>query len=160
MTNEVEIFLNLTLSLINPVLFQMGLEMLQKLHDIDLTKGIAHKWQSVYSGRAIISNRIMPPHRDSKGKPEWFDSLLNYSRTDTSPRPVIEDVSLDLQYSSSTVVGVWGTVFKHGVGKWRRGDRICYTQFVREAVRERLGVNPAGWVYRSQFLPGQDIDMG
>lgn len=160
MTNEVEKFLNLTLSLINPGLFQMGLEMLQKLRHMDLTKDIAHKWQSVYSGIAIISNRITPPHRDSKGKPEWFDSLLNYSGTDTSPRLVIEDIGLDLQYSSGTVVGFCGTVFKHGVDKWGRGDRICYAQFMREAVRERLGVNPAGWVYRSQFLPGQDIDMG
>ena len=117
MTNEVEKFLNLTLSLINPGLFQMGLEMLQKLRDMDLTKDIAHKWQSVYSGIAIISNRITPPHHDSKGKPEWFDSLLNYSGTDTSPHLVIEDVGLDLQYSSGTVVGFCSTVFKHGVEK-------------------------------------------
>jgi hypothetical protein len=154
-SNDVERFLNLTLSLINPDLFQSGLEMLRKMRSMDETEGIAQQWQSVYTGIAIICNRITPLHRDRKGKPEWFDTLLNYSETGSSPRLVIDDVGLDLEYSSGTVVGFCGTVLKHGVKSWGVGNRICYAHFMREAVRKRLDVAPAGWVYRDKYLPAE-----
>lgn len=42
------------------------------------------------------------------------------------------------------------------------GDRICLAHFMRESVRDRFNVNPAGWVYRDKYLPfnansGQEI---
>jgi hypothetical protein len=46
-------------------------------------------------------------------------------------------------------------VLKHGVEEWGMGDRICYAHFMRESVRDRLEVAPAGWVYREQYLPVQ-----
>ena len=55
------------------------LSMLQKLQQLETTKDVAWKWQSVYTGIVIISNRATPAHWDSKGRPEWFDLLLNYS---------------------------------------------------------------------------------
>ena len=155
MSKDVEKFLNLTLSLINPDLFQSGLEMLRKLRHSKLTKDIAQQWQSVYTGIAIICNRRTPLHRDRKGKPEWFDTLLNYSETSASHRLVIDDVGLDLQYSSGTIVGFCGTVLKHGVESGEIGNRICYAHFMREAVRKRLDVTPAGWVYRDKYLPAE-----
>jgi hypothetical protein len=155
MTNEVERFINLTLSLINPDLFQSGSEMLRSLRDMENTKNIADRWQSVYSGIAVICNRISPMHRDSKGSPEWFDILLSYSDTVGSPRLLIDDVGLDLEYSSGTVVGFCGSVLKHGVESWGMGDRICYAHFMRESVRDRLDVASAGWVYREKYLPVQ-----
>lgn len=145
----------MTLSLINPGLFQSGLEMLRTLRDMEKTKELAGQWQSVYTGIAIICNRISPMHRDSKGSPEWFDLLLSYSDTVDSPRLLIDDVGLDLEYSSGTVVGFCGSVLKHGVEEWGTGDRICYAHFMRESVRDRLEVAPAGWVYREQYLPVQ-----
>jgi hypothetical protein len=66
-TQDAEKFLNLALSLIHPDLFQCGVLMLQKLQDLKTTKAIALEWQSVYTGIQIISNRITPPHCDSKG---------------------------------------------------------------------------------------------
>jgi hypothetical protein len=152
-SNDVERFLNLTLSLINPDLFQTGLEMLRRLRSSDTTEDIAEQWQSVYTGIAIISNRITPPHRDRKGRPEWFDTLLNYSDSATSPRLFIDDIGLDLKYSSGTVVGLCGSVLKHGVKSWDVGNRICYAHFMRESVRKRLDVTPAGWVYRDLYCP-------
>jgi hypothetical protein len=152
-SNDVERFLNLTLSLINPDLFQMGLEILRRLRSSDATENIAERWQSVHTGIAIISNRATPSHRDRKGRPEWFDILLNYSDSATSPRLFIDDIGLDLKYSSGTVVGLCGSVLKHEVKKWDMGNRICYAHFMRESVRKRFDVAPAGWVYNDIYFP-------
>jgi len=127
--------------------------MLRRLRDLDETKDIAQKWQSVYTGISVICNRKTPFHRDTKGRPEWFDVLSSYSDPSTTPRLVLEDIGLDLQYSSGTVVGFCGSVLKHGVEAWGVGDRICYAHFMRESVRDRLDVTPAGWVYRHNYLP-------
>jgi hypothetical protein len=153
MTKYVEQFMNLTLSLIHPELFQCGLEMLRSLRQTDATEGVAHRWQSVYTGIAIICNRLSPAHRDSKSNPEWFDTLLSYSDTTASPRLKLTDIGLDLDYSSGTVVGFCGTVLKHQVESWGMGDRICLAHFMRESVRKRLNVDRAGWVYRDKYLP-------
>lgn len=143
----------MTLSLIHPALYRTGLDVLHKLRELDSTKVIAREWQSVYTGISPICNRRTPFHRDSKGRPEWFDMLSSYSDSSTSPRLLIEDLGLNLEYSSGTVVGFCGQVFKHGVESWGVGNRICYAHFMRESIRERLDGCPAGWVYRNQYLP-------
>jgi hypothetical protein len=152
-SNDFERLLNLTLRLIHPDLFQSGLDMLQKLRDSETTREIAQNWQSVYNGIAVISNRTTPSHRDRKGRPEWFDLLLNYSNGGALPRLLIKDLGLDLEYSSGTVVGFCGSIFKHEVPSWGMGDRVCYAHFLREAVRERLDAPAASWVHQSMYLP-------
>jgi hypothetical protein len=127
--------------------------MLLKLRVSEHTMEIANKWQSVYTGIAIISNRVTPPHRDSKGKPEWFDLLMNYAGTAANPNLLINDLGLELEYPSGTVVGLCGTIFEHEVRSWGDGDRVCYAHFMREAVRKRLGAADPGWVYQSMYLP-------
>lgn len=152
-SNEIEIFLNLTLSLVHPELFKRGLEMLHKLRELESTTQIALQWQSVYSGIAIICNRLTPAHRDSKGRVEWYDTLVSYSSNTNRPKLLIKDLGMDLDYSSGTVVSLCGTVLEHGVRNWGRGDRVCYAHFMRESVRKRLDVPPAGWVNRATYLP-------
>jgi hypothetical protein len=127
--------------------------MLRIIRRADRTEDIAQRWQSVYTGIAVISNRISPTHRDSKSNPEWFDTLLSYSETGSSPRLQLTDLGLDLNYSSGTVVGFCGSVLRHGVETWEMGNRICYAHFMRESVRKRLNVDKAGWVYRDKYLP-------
>jgi hypothetical protein len=151
-SNNFERYLNLTLSLIHPQLFKCGLDILQKLRVSRPTMEIAKQWQSVYTGIAIISNRVTPPHRDSKGKPEWFDLLMNYAGGDSKPTLFINDLGLELDYSSGTVVGLCGTIFEHEVGSWGDGDRVCYAHFMREAVRQRLQAVDPGWVTQSMYL--------
>jgi hypothetical protein len=158
LSKDVEKFLNLTLSLAHPDLFKCGLRMLNKLRHLETTKEIAQEWQSVYTGISVISNRRTPPHRDTKGRPEWFDTLLSYSKPESRPRLLIEDLGLDLEYSSGTVVLLCGSVLKHEVKSWGDGDRVCYAHFLREDVRERLGVRPAGWVDRGRYLPQSDVE--
>jgi hypothetical protein len=152
-THKFERFLNLTLSLIHPELFEMGLHMLRKLRKEDYTRDISREWQSVYTGISAIVNRITPGHRDSKGRPEWFDLLVNYNNKGkgSNPRLFIEDVGLDLNYSSGTVIALCGSVLKHEVRQWGGGDRICMAHFMREAVRKRLNVHAAGWVEQSTY---------
>lgn len=152
LTNEVERFLNLTLSLTHPDLFKSGLLMLQRLRHMETTKEVAREWQSVYNGVSIISNRLTPSHRDSKGRPQWFDTLLSYSEASSRPRLLINDLGLDLNYCSGTVVSFCGTVLKHEVQSWGDGDRVCFAHFMRESVRERLDVCPAGWLDRSIYI--------
>jgi hypothetical protein len=150
-TNSVEIFLNLALSLIHPELFKCGLLILQMLRTMETTKKVASEWQSVYTGIQIISNCITPAHRDSKGRPEWFDLLASFSGGGSKPRLLMQDLGLDLEYPSGTVVSLCGTVLEHEVKAWGGGDRVCYAHFMREAVRERLEVSPAGWVKQSMY---------
>lgn len=126
--------------------------MLRKLRDLRYTDKISREWQSVYSGITVISNRVTPPHRDSKGRPEWFDTLASYCNGGSTPYLSIRDLGLKLQYSSGTVAAFCGTVLEHEVKSWGRGDRVCYAHYMRENVRERLNVPPAGWAMRSVYF--------
>ena len=151
-SNNFERFLNLTLSLIHPEMFKCGLQILQQLRVSGDTAEIAKKWQSVYTGIAIISNRITPPHRDTKGNPEWFDLLMNYAGSEANPKLLINDLGLELQYSSGTVVGLCGMILQHEVPSWGNGDRVCYAHFMREAVRSRLEAVHPSWVTQGMYL--------
>ena len=113
----------------------------------------------MYTGIAVISNRITPSHRDSKGRPQWFDTLISYSDPTDQPQLLLEDLGLELDYHSGMVVALCGTVLKHGVGSWGDGDRACYAHFMREAVRKKLDAPVAGWVNRSVYLSDSDKEM-
>jgi 2-oxoglutarate-Fe(II)-dependent dioxygenase family protein len=152
-TNEMERFLNLTLSLIHPDLFRSGLLMLHKLRELEATREVAKEWQSVFTGISVISNRVTPPHRDSKGRAEWFDVLINYCSSKSSPHLLIKDLGLDLKYSTGTLVGFCGLVLEHEVKAWGSGDRVCLAHFMREKVGECLNAPPAGWVNKSIYFP-------
>ena len=120
--------------------------MLRKLRQLEETKDVANQWQSVYNGIAVISNRKTPSHRDNKGRIEWYDTLLSYSSGTAGPRLYIKDIGMELKYSSGTVVSFCGSILEHEVRSWGVGDRVCYAHFMRETVRDRLDVPPAGWV--------------
>ena len=109
--------------------------MLDELQALKTTKAIALQWQLVYTGIQIISNHITPGHCDSKGQPEWFNILASYCGSGSKPHLLVQDLGLDLEYSSGTVVGLCGTVFEHEVQARGGGDRVCYTHFMWEAVR-------------------------
>jgi hypothetical protein len=156
-SHDLERFINMTLSLINPDLYEMGLLMLRQLRQSEETKDIALQWQSVHTGISVICNRVSPSHRDSKGRPEWYDTLMNYSggigrHQHGRPRLLINDLGMDLDYSSGTVVSLCGTILDHEVKYWGNGDRVCYAHFMQESVRKRLQVPPARWVKREIYL--------
>lgn len=134
--------------------------MLRKLRGLEDTKAVAQEWQSVYTGISVVSNRVTPSHRDSKGRSEWYDLLANYCDEDeaagSTPRLLIKDLGLDLRYSSGSVVGFCGSVLEHEVQSWGAGDRVCQAHFMRKSVQEHLEVAQAGWVEQNtyfQYLP-------
>jgi hypothetical protein len=152
-SNDLECFLNLTLSLIHPDLFRTGLGMLLKLRMLETTKAIAQEWKSVHTGVSVISNRITPSHRDSRSRAEWYNTLVNYADGGDSSKPqmLIKDIGLDLDYSSGAVISFCGSVFEHEVQFWGQGDRVCQAHFMQESVRKRLGVSAAGWVNQDTY---------
>jgi hypothetical protein len=154
-TRSVERFLNLTLALIHPELHTCGMEILRKLQYFTTTAKIASEWVSAYTGIQVISNRVTPGHRDSKGRPEWYDLLTGIGRG-SLPTLLVNDIGLELAYNPGTVVGLCASILEHEVRAWGSGDRVCYSHFMREAVRQRLGVNAAGWVMQNiygKYLP-------
>jgi Oxygenase domain of the 2OGFeDO superfamily len=150
-----EKFINLALSLIHPALFESGLLMLGKLRQLEATKDVAEDWQSVYNGISVVSNRESPPHRDSGGRPEWYDTLINYTGPGGNPRLELKDLGMDLEYSSGTAVSFCGMILEHEVKQWGGSDRVCYAHFMKELIRRRLDVPAAGWVEQSMYLPRQ-----
>jgi hypothetical protein len=128
----------------------MGLEILRQLRNLPSTTGVASEWVSAYTGIQVISNRLTPGHRDSKGRPEWYD-LLTSIGGGSLPHLRVNDIGLQLAYHPGTLVGVCGTIFEHEVRAWGYGDRVCYAHFMRDAVRKRLGVTPAGWVMQNTY---------
>jgi hypothetical protein len=115
------------------------------------TKDVASKWQSVFTSIAIISNRAMPSHRDLKGRPEWFNGLLNYSGVGNRAQLLIKDLGLTLEYSTGTVVGFCRSILQHEVRSLGNSDRVCYAHFMWESVRKCLDVPPGGWVNCSLY---------
>ena len=105
--------------------------LLRKLRRLLTTKDVALRWQSVHTGIAIVCNRLTCSHRDRKGRPEWYDSLVNYSGSGRKPWLLINDLGMDLEYSSGTMVGFCGMIFKHEVKSWSSGDRVCYAHFMK-----------------------------
>ena len=116
-----------------------------------MTKDVAWRWQSVYTGIVIINNRAMPFHWDLKVRPEWFDLLLNYSGMGNRAQLLIKDLGLTLEYSTGTVVGFCGSILQHEVRSWGSSDRVCYAHFMWELVRKCLDVPPGGWVNCSLY---------
>jgi hypothetical protein len=117
---------------------------------LEKTKDVASKWQSVFTGIAIISNRATPFHQNLKRRPEWFDGLLNYSGVGNRAQLLIKDLGLTLEYSTG-VVGFCRPILQHEVRSSGNSDRVCYAHFMRESVRKRLDVPPGGWVNRSLY---------
>ena len=153
-SNNAKMFLNLTLSLIYPELSKCGLSMLWKPWQFEMTKNVALKWQSIYTGIVIISNGATPSHWALKGRPEWFDLLLNYSGMSNRAQLLIKDLGLTLEYSTRMVVGFCGSILQHEVRSWGSSNRVCYMHFMWELVRKHLDVPPGGWVNRSVYNPG------
>lgn len=108
------------------------------------------EWSSVFSGIAVICNRVTPAHYDTKGYDESYDVLLTGGQyTDCWIK--VEELDAEFLYNPGTLVGLCGKVFKHGVEDWAGGDRICYAHFIRDDVQAKQGCQIAPWVNMSDF---------
>lgn len=146
----VEQYINVLLSLTHPDLYDNARIALDRLRMTDSTKEIAVLWTSVFTGIAVIANRITPSHTDRGGRPAWYDTLLNIG-TCSAATFQLPDLGATFSYPPGTIISLCGNILKHQVSDWGMGDRVCYAHFMRDAVLRRLNVDDAGWVHQADF---------
>jgi hypothetical protein len=148
--------INAILTVTNRKLFLAGHEAIVKLkHSQDLDIKIqTHKhiqsWNSVFSGIAVITNRITPRHRDSGGCASWYDLLLS-AGTHHRSFLNLDDVNGQLSYDPGTAVLICGKVLSHSLRGWLGGERICIACFMRNMIHHRLSVFSPDWCFRGVY---------
>jgi hypothetical protein len=142
--------INDILSLIHPKLHKHGMQALAKLRTMPLTRGAAKRWTSAFTGIAVMSNRKSLAHRDRNGAPPWYDFLVSLGTYDTASLDFPE-LGLSLAYPPGTGVALCGNILLHRVNSWGAGDRVCYAQFFRKAVLERLSADWVGWSTQAKY---------
>ncbi len=149
-TKDSQDTLNKILALVHPQLYQDGLAALEGLQAQATSKDIASQWSSVYSGISVIANRLTKAHCDNNAKPSWYDLLVALGSY-ASTRLRLAELGLELEYTPGTVVPLCGNVFTHEVGDWGDGDRLCYAQFMREAVIDRFQQGTSTWMTQGYY---------
>jgi hypothetical protein len=140
---ETSLLLSSIVRIMHPKLFEMGLEAIEKLQDMEDLQEVLKLWTSIFNGVQIISNRETPIHRDFQTRPEWYDLLVTvgpYKNTLFE----LPGVGIRFVYNSGTIMGLSGKVLRHGVTE-AVGERICVAYYMRENIHRRLGTCFAGW---------------
>jgi hypothetical protein len=115
-------------------------------------------WNSVFSGLAVITNRITPEHRDSGGCATWYDLLLSAGQHRTAYLN-LDDIGAKLSYSPGTVDLICGKVLCHSMPEWRGGERICIAAFMRDMIHHRLDVYNPRWCERCSYIRMMNTDF-
>ena len=139
------------LAVIHPKLYDAGWETAKRLRDTPGTgaKDVLCRWASVFSGVAVISNRITEPHRDGSSRDNWYDILVtlgSYRNCNLE----LPGLGVSLEYGPGTVVGILGKVLQHAV-PYFEGDRVCYAYFMRDNVLEWANVPCSDWMKTSYY---------
>ena len=110
-------------------------------------------WPSVFSGFAVISNRITPSHRDDKGHHPWYDILFSGGRH-THAWLETPDIGASFLYKLGCLVGICGKTLRHAVLDYEGTDRFCIAHYMRYPVVQRIKprAKDAGWVGMDPFL--------
>jgi hypothetical protein len=137
--------LNQAAQLVHPELHRIGLAGLEQLRKEPETASLASEWPSVFTGCAVVANRLTRPHRDHKAEQAWYDMLVSLGSFKSATLQLPE-LGLKLDYRPGTVVAFCGNVFTHSVDDWGEGDRLCYAFFMRRGVLSRLGQEGGDWV--------------
>jgi len=139
------------LAVIHPELYHAGWETTKCLRDTPGTgaEGILYRWASVFSGVAVISNRITEPHRDGSSRDNWYDILVTLGGYQ-SCNLELPGLGISLGYGPGTVVGVSGKVLEHAVPEFE-GDRVCYAYFMRDNVHDWANVPCSDWMKTSYY---------
>ena len=97
-------------------------------------------WCCPFTGVSVISNRQTPSHRDAQTNPYWYD-ILSTMGTYTNLRFHLKSLGLSFSYRPGTVVALCGKILSHEADAIEYGDRACFAWFMREDVRNYLGVS-------------------
>lgn len=153
-TASIDVICNAITALIAPQQYDAGLAAIQLLKDglhlHDTHPNLVH-WTSVWSGFAMIVNRMTYTHRDTGAAPTDYDLLFS-GGTHKQCLLDVEDLGLRLPYPPGTAVAIAGKVLRHGVKTWDGGERICQAWFMKDAVHDRLGQQRPDWVCHQVYM--------
>src|SRR5215470_7909408 len=135
---------------IHPDLFASSSAVLEELRKQPLTRAMASQWDAAFTCISVISNRTSKEHRDYSGDPGWYDFLISLGNYSSATLKFVE-LGLEVKYNPGTAVAFCANVFKHAVGPWGMGDRICYSFFNKKVILARFGQDKAGWMTTSRF---------
>lgn len=143
--------LSAILAVIHPNLYDAGRQTMSCLIDTPEIgpQDVLSQWASVFSGVAVISNRITPPHRDGGSRRNWYD-LLAALGSYRNCHLELPGVGISLEYAPGAVVGISGQVLEHGVPDFD-GDRVCYAYFMKDSVHEWAKVPGSNWMYANYY---------
>ena len=137
------------LSIIQPDLYHLSCQTLHDLSgDPDLTDNplallcALQTWYSPFLALSIISNRLMPFHRDLQGRPEWFDMLIAVGKYDHG-RLSLPGLGLILRYNPGTVAAFSGKIMQHGATC--TGNHACIAYYMRDNVLAWLKEPHINW---------------
>ena len=150
--------LNAATSLTAPSQFWAGVRMAQLAKSGAGVQNIqkhSHLWPSIFTGIAVIANRMTPSHRDRSGRSQWYDLLLSCG-TDEESRLVLSDIDADIRYCPGDACFISGAVLQHEVMDWKGGNRLAYAHYHRAAIAERMGVQPGNSPFIQDFSSKMD----
>jgi hypothetical protein len=143
------------LSIIQPLLFDMGVQALQALEsDPELCdnpgrlREVLEFWHVPFSGISVISNRVTPLHCDTGGRAEWMDLLLALGEYDNG-RFSVPAFGYTFKYNPGTIVALSSKIFRHGATC--EGNRAAIAFYMRDNVLNRLGLPSGTWLNQADY---------
>ena len=135
------------LAVAHPEQYAAAREVFQQLYrgpDDSQHRKIADEWPSVLHAVHIISNRETIYHRDTNGRPEWYDLLSTVGSYGEQAVLSMRTLGVSVPYDSGSVVLLCSRLVMHGVPEVAP-DRVCYAWLMREDVVSALGIQAPGW---------------
>ena len=152
------------LSIVYPDLYRAGRTVFEKIisdpsqvKEGEAVLEVLKLWMSSFSGYGIISNCKTPLHRDNNSQGAWFDLLTTIGPYSGS-RLILQNLGLELQYESGTMVAVLGRIVRHGTTDCN-GSRVCIAQYMRDNVLDRFGIDSPGFVTVSHYMTSMQLDL-
>jgi hypothetical protein len=102
-------------------------------------------WTTPFTGYGLISNGSTPFHRDNNSQGSWFDFLTTVGDYKPGSRLILNNLDLELQYDSGTMVALLGKLVRHGTTTFD-GNRICIAQYMRDNVLDRFRIKSPPWM--------------
>jgi hypothetical protein len=143
------------LSIIQPELFDMGVQALQALEsepelcdNPERLREVLRCWHLPFSALSVISNRSSPLHCDTGGRPEWMDMLLALGEYDNG-RFGVPLFGYTFKYNPGTIITLSSKIFRHGATC--NGNRAAIAFYMRDNVLNRLGLPSGTWLQQADY---------
>jgi hypothetical protein len=144
------------ISIMHTTTYQAGIQSILAIRDhperiakSENLDSLLKDWTSPLTTASLINNRDSPEHRDTRATYCSMDVLASTGKYENG-KFTVPGLGLTFWYRPGTVIGLLGRIVRHGATA--EGERMVYTQYLRETVLETLGVPEPGHVNISQFL--------